>query len=483
MSPASPATGLERAERVRVSFSICARLALAMTAVALVLALPATAGAYLYWPNSDGGSIGRANEDGTGIEENFIHGLSISPSGVAADAGHIYWASEGVNGPISRSKFDGSGFEESFISAIGSEGTTPNDVAVDATYVYWTEQSGSESTARVSRAKLDGSEVERAFIETADYTTGLAVDSGHIYWTMPNSNYIGRAAIDGSKPDQEFIKANHPEGVAVDAGHVYWTNATTGTIGRATLEGKTTEQEFIEGLGTPIGIAVSGEYIFWSNIKENKIGRAKLNKTEANLSFITAAAEPRWLTIGPAPSDTGPGGSGEPGGSGNPGGSGEPPAGSSGAPAAPNGGATTTGSSGAIIVPGSNEAVEPPVTLKLLAETVLPSGSSVAFKLRSAQKCTGTLTGQAVAARAASTAKGKPKSISLGTAGFALKAGQVKTVVLKLSKASHALLALEHTLKVQIAITLTSPGYRTTVVDRAFTLKMPATRPPGGKRA
>src|SRR6202034_1679050 len=52
----------------------------------------------------------------------------------------------------------------------------------------------------------------------------------------------------------------HLEGVAVDAGHVYWTNAITGTIGRATLEGTATNQEFIKGQGTLIGVAVSGEY-------------------------------------------------------------------------------------------------------------------------------------------------------------------------------------------------------------------------------
>jgi hypothetical protein len=55
-----------------------------LVVVVAALAFPSTAGAYLYWPNALGGSIGRANEDGTGVEENFISGLPLSPSGVAA---------------------------------------------------------------------------------------------------------------------------------------------------------------------------------------------------------------------------------------------------------------------------------------------------------------------------------------------------------------------------------------------------------------
>ena len=66
-----------------------AALALATLAVA-TLALAARADAYVYWTN-DNGTIGRANLDGTGVNQSFITGLGTSPQGVAVDGAHAYW--------------------------------------------------------------------------------------------------------------------------------------------------------------------------------------------------------------------------------------------------------------------------------------------------------------------------------------------------------------------------------------------------------
>lgn len=61
---------------------------------------------------------------------------------------------------------------------------------------------------------FDGSEVQRAFVKTAEYTTGLAVDGGHIYWAMPNDNYIGRAAINGRRSGRQSEAGRSEEEVA-----------------------------------------------------------------------------------------------------------------------------------------------------------------------------------------------------------------------------------------------------------------------------
>ena len=96
------------------------------------------------------------------------------------------------------------------------------------------------------------------------------------------------------------------------------------------------------------------------------------------------------------------------------------------------------------------------------------------FVLRSAQNCTGTLTGQTVDAYI-STKRTRHK-VSLGTVHFTLKAGKSKTVVLKLSKASRKLLAAKSSLTVQITITLTSAHNSRTVTHRTITLKAPHKR-------
>ena len=52
------------------------------------------------------------------------------------------------------------------------------------------------------------------FIDGAHNPTGIAVNSGHLYWSNFVSNSIGTADVDGSNVNQTFIGAAGPEGVA-----------------------------------------------------------------------------------------------------------------------------------------------------------------------------------------------------------------------------------------------------------------------------
>ena len=51
-------------------------------------------GAHIYWINPDSGTIGRANLDGTGVDQSFITGAA-PPVSVAVDAAHVYWTDAG----------------------------------------------------------------------------------------------------------------------------------------------------------------------------------------------------------------------------------------------------------------------------------------------------------------------------------------------------------------------------------------------------
>ena len=76
-------------------------------------------------------------------------------------------------------------------------------------------------------------------ITGADIPCGdVAVNGAHIYWANYDGDTIGRANLDGSGVDQNFISgADEPCQVAVDASHVYWGNLGPSTIGRANLDG------------------------------------------------------------------------------------------------------------------------------------------------------------------------------------------------------------------------------------------------------
>ena len=234
-------------------------------------------GSYIYWTRYGAHAIGRANLDGTGVNQSLVTGTDPMWE-VAVDADHVYWTTAG-DGTVGRANLDGTGIDENFITG-GVYG-----VAVDGGHVYWTDG------ASIGRANLDGTGANPSFITGGGDPRGIAVDAGHVYWTNSTGNSIGRANLDGTGVDQNFITAaNAPEGVAFDAGHVYWTNLGTNSIGRANLDGTGVNENFITGAHYPQGVAVDAGYVYWTNNATNSIGRANLDGTAVNQSFISGAS-------------------------------------------------------------------------------------------------------------------------------------------------------------------------------------------------
>jgi virginiamycin B lyase len=226
--------------------------------------------AHVYWASPFGGadlidSIGRANLDGTGVDHNFIAGANL-PTAVAVDDAHVYWANWGTDS-IGRANLDGTGVDQGLIPAGG-----PFGVAVDATHVYF--DSGRDS---IGRANLDGTGVDPSFIAAASFPQGVAVDDAHVYWTTGRDS-IGRANLDGTGVDPSFIAGVSAGNVAVDAAHVYWSSRFTDSIGRANLDGTGVDPSFIAGAGDPWGVAVDPlAFVSLGKVNKNtKRGTAKV---------------------------------------------------------------------------------------------------------------------------------------------------------------------------------------------------------------
>ena len=151
-------------------------------------ALASSANAFVYWANT-GSTIGRANSEGTGVNENFITGAN-SPCGVAVDASHLFWTNDALGtvgaGSIGRSNLDGSGVTQNLVTG----GDNPCGVAVDASHIYWTNNDGPGS---IGRANLDGGSPDQNFIGPLTFPCGVAVDSHYIYWANRDAGTIGRA--------------------------------------------------------------------------------------------------------------------------------------------------------------------------------------------------------------------------------------------------------------------------------------------------
>ena len=336
---------------------------MALALAVLVSAIDAGgASAYIYWANVNDGTIGRANQDGSGLTPSFISGAN--GFALAADRAHIYWtwtdchgrylpdlgwsgaraAQATCNGTIGRANLDGSNVTPHFIVTDFEIG--PYGLAVAGAHIYWLNGHS------IGRANINGTRINQNFITVAPrvsfiQTFGLAVDTTHIYWTnyfespgtAPARGAIGRANLDGSGVNRHFITGltishvkygrvfkSFPAGLAVDRAHIYWTNADHaygyaphgGTIGRANLDGTGANRQFITGTGlTNGGMAVDATHIYWPNRGSNfgggSVGRANLNGTGVDQGFITAVSDPGTIAVdvgGPTSRPGGGGGSG-----------------------------------------------------------------------------------------------------------------------------------------------------------------------------
>ena len=270
----------------------------------------------LYWDNPQVGpcpgnqacpSIGRGTIDGNpaNVNQNFITDIpQASHVGVAVGSQNIYWAG-GFVSAIGRANLDGSGVNQQLI------GVGAISIAVDDHHIYWagtlTDVATGGPTPYVGRANLDGSGVDTQFIDVQGGALSVAVDSSHVYWTDPSGNRIGRANLDGTGVDPSFITGVvNPWGVAVDGQHIFWTHREgtsppySGSIGRANLDASGVSPDFITGASEPEGIAVDYNHVYWANYYDcsnnqtqsgcagGTIGRANLDGSGVNQSFLAA---------------------------------------------------------------------------------------------------------------------------------------------------------------------------------------------------
>ena len=164
----------------------------------------------------------------------------------------------------------------------------------------------------------DPSSINQHFITGASSPFGVAVvsvDSDHVYWGNAGTDTIGRANLDGSSPDENFINARvntsgnqeATNGVAVFGNHIYWSNQFTGTIGMATLNGDgpatALNKQLITGGNQTTRVVVTSDHIYWANNGNNTIGRAdfdlsgNLIPASINQSFINTGAGPVGLAV------------------------------------------------------------------------------------------------------------------------------------------------------------------------------------------
>jgi hypothetical protein len=131
-----------------------------------------------------------------------------------AGFGHIYWANDFG---IGRANLNGTDVNQNFI-AVPDGPSGVSALAVNARYIYWTD----ETAGTIGQARLNGTQVNQRFITGASWPqVGLAIDSRYIYWTNFTAGTIGRARLNGTDVNEQFITVPNAailDGVAIDPG-------------------------------------------------------------------------------------------------------------------------------------------------------------------------------------------------------------------------------------------------------------------------
>lgn len=149
----------------------------------------------VYWSSLGDQSIGRAYDDGSNVDPDFIHfTLPGEEAGNLSISGkYIYWTDIDQN-TIGRANLDGSDVTLNFISAPGT--WTPTGIATDSNYIYWS----SLSDGTIGRANLDGTGVNRNFMDLSSLNGAprqLSISGDYLYWRISTTNPSGKRVWTG----------------------------------------------------------------------------------------------------------------------------------------------------------------------------------------------------------------------------------------------------------------------------------------------
>jgi virginiamycin B lyase len=147
--------------------------------------------------------------------------------GIALDGSFIYWTDTQA-GSIVRANLDGTGANDSLVTVITQIVTTETRaVAVDANSIYWSTLDLNTFFGSIGSANLDGTAVNYGLIPRIKNIYDFTINGPYIYWAALSN--IGRANLDGTGATDDFFSTGLPNigsdvvSIAVDANHIYWS--------------------------------------------------------------------------------------------------------------------------------------------------------------------------------------------------------------------------------------------------------------------
>ena len=238
-------------------------------------------GGKVYWAEhgSSGGTIKRANLDGTNVEVLTTEPITASSFVVDTADNKLYWT-DSTQGRIHSANLNG----ENITTIIELDDI--KDIAVDAagSKLYFSD------LFAIRRVNLDGTNVEIILTGWGTRRTtgigGIAVAAGKIYWTelqRLSGGKIHRANLNGTNIETIATPLGTPTGIAVDTvnGKVYWANSYGG-IQRLDINGGEVEN-VVYGINAP------GDFALGSTVTQTTPSTPELPTTDALISISPAS--------------------------------------------------------------------------------------------------------------------------------------------------------------------------------------------------
>jgi hypothetical protein len=287
----------------------------AIATAAAFVGLSTGAEAYIYV--GDTTRIVRANNDGTGVDRDFIT-VNGFLCGLAVTSTHIYWSD--LDG-IGRANLDGTNVQDNWVpSALPILSANACGVSVDSQSVYWTENNAS---AVYAASLASPSAVPIATLPY--FGCGTAVDAANIYATSRAGNgppvQASKTVPGPATPIPSAASAGDLAACAIATGPngVYYANrehaGAETPIKLARSVGPV--ETIVSGVNHPCGLAVHGSSVLWVSNQQDKVGTVALTAEGSaaappNQNLITGFSEPCGIAVDslPLPPPPPPGGGG-----------------------------------------------------------------------------------------------------------------------------------------------------------------------------
>lgn len=275
--------------------------------VAVKLVAAQASGLYFSYMPSSGPytGIGRSALDGTGVNLSLVT-AAADVNSVAVRGEYLYWATDTT---IGRAKLDGTEVDNAFLTGLGAGGITPDiaDIAVTDQYIFWINNAGGSS--RIGRADVEGTGVNPSLVTSGSVLSYLAANVTHVYYASASFAVFKRVtAIGTGEENMPYLNAGTLGDFAIDRTHLYYSGVGFNAIGRMPVDGASNAATFIDrsadGFLAYRGVAVDATHIYWvaerSSDSASFISRANLDGTGVVDTWLPISQTLNGLAVAPA---------------------------------------------------------------------------------------------------------------------------------------------------------------------------------------